>query len=314
MIQASYSQLPDWNYCDGNIWTPDNSNLYDNQIPLTSGIIKSGDSSCIYGKMSEPATIRFAWKKSVNLNPAYYINYSFYIGGVKRAQCNATDWMIVALPIESGEEMRWKISLDSGTPGKRCPNFASGSAWIANISYTTSNCTTSNFCDPKEDYGVSVMPEEGTLNDSYTYNISIKNISDWSILALEIQNPHFNRWESFGEGKRISDNLIFRVPGLSFIKPPFLGDLKFRFRYGNTIIGPFTGPTINLNLLNMENDPLSRTLSMDVIANMCTCDICLNYDGNIQKKLYSGCGDWEKIKFENLNKSTKKYSLGVCNA
>ena len=308
IIQITSSQLPDWNYCDGNIWTPDNNDLYDNQTSLTSGMIKCGATSCIYGKVPESGTISFAWKKSINMNPAYYINYSFYISGVKKAQCNDTDWKIVELPVKSRDEVRWVLSLESGSQRGRYPIFASGSAWIANIS-----CLGSDYVDPQDYYEVAVMPMKGCLNDTYTFNISMKNVSDFSKLSLEIQNPQLDRWESFGEGKRISENLTFRVPGFSFIKPPFFGIIKFRFKCGNSIIGPFTGPTINLNILNIEQNPSLKTLSVDVITNICECDICLNCDGNIQKKVYSGCGNKQNLIFRDLNMSARNWDFGVCN-
>ncbi|MEI6104310.1 MAG: hypothetical protein WCP70_10235 [Methanothrix sp.] len=314
MIQASNSQLPDWNYCGGNIWTSDNNNLYDNQASISSGIIKCGESSCIYGMIPEPGTISFAWKKSINMNPAYYVNYSLYIGGVKKAQCNDTNWKTVALPIESGaKEVRWELTLDSKIPGGRCPNFASGSAWIANISYTRSNDDDPDGVNHINEYGIDVMPKKGSLNDTYTYNISMEKVSGCSELTLEIKNPQLDRWESFGKGKRIFDNVTFKVPELPFIRPPFFGDLKFRFKCGNTIIGPFTGPTINLNLLNMEQEPSLRILTIDVITNVCACDICLNCDGNTLKETYSGCGKWDKLTFRDLNMSTSNWDLGVCN-
>lgn len=312
MIQASNSQLPEWNYCGGNIWTSDKNNLYDNQASTASGNIKCGESSCIYETISGPGTISFAWKKSINMNPAYYVNYSLYIGGVKKAQCNDTNWKPVSLPVKSGaNEVRWELTLDSMTPGGKCPNFASGSAWIANISYTRSNDLDGvNHIDK---YGVDVMPKKGSLNDTYTFNISMENVSGCSELTLEIMNPQLDRWEPFGEGKQILDNVTFKVPKLSVIKPPFFGDLKFRFKCGNTIIGPFIGPNINLNLLSMKQDPLLRTLSIEVITNICACDICLNCDNNMRKETYSGCGKSEWLTFMDLNMSASNWDIGVCN-
>ena len=129
-------------------------------------------------------------------------------------------------------------------------------AWIANISYAKSNGDYPGGAIPVEESGVDFVPRKGSLNDAYTYNIRRENVSDCSELTLEIMNPQLDRWEPFGEGKQILDNVTFKVPKLLLPKPPFFGDVKFRFRCGNAIIGPFIGPNINLNLLRMAQDPL----------------------------------------------------------
>jgi hypothetical protein len=251
------------------------------------------------------------------MNPAYNVNYSFYIVGAKKAlsaKCNDTGWKTVALPIESGtREVIWELTLDSMTPRGRCPNFADGSAWIANVSFSRSSDYYPGEAIPMEESGVDFMPKRGSLSDSFTYNISKDDIPECSELALEIMNPQLDRWEPLGEGKQTLNNITFKVPTLSFIKPTFFGDIEFRFNCGNTIIGPFKGPSINLNLLSIEQDPSTRTLSIVVISNVCACDICLKCDNITRREAYSGCGKPEKLTFRDLNMSASKWDIGVCN-
>ena len=46
-----------------------------------------------------------------------------------------------------------------------------------------------------------ITPTNGSLNDTYTYTISRKDVPDCSEPLLEIKNPHTNRWQPFGKGK-----------------------------------------------------------------------------------------------------------------
>ena len=141
IIQISSEQLPNWNYCDGKIWSPDANILYGGIASQKSELINCGESSCEFGNVTGPGTINFAWLKSSNMNPAYVVNYSFFIDGIKKYQCdNDINWTNIELPIKSGEhELKWLIKLDSGTPSGNCPSFAKGQGWIANITYKPSN-------------------------------------------------------------------------------------------------------------------------------------------------------------------------------
>ena len=310
MIQASEGQLPVWDYCGGNSWMPDESRLYNNQTSFASGIIKCGDTSCMYGTIHGPGILNFAWQKSANTNPAFYVNYSFYINGAKRAQCDNTTWKDVKLPIDSGaNEVKWVLTLDSRTPSGCCPNFAQGSAWIADISVIADN----NGDDGSgEEFGVEVTPRKGCLNDSYIYNISAGKVLQCSELRLEIKNPQLDSWCCSYEGKINGDNITFQVPSLSFINPPFFGDIEFRFKCGDRTIGPFKGPNIILNILDAVQDPSSRTLSLGVISNLCGRNICLNCDGIIKRRTYDGCGELRTLTFTDLNMSGDDWDIGVC--
>jgi parallel beta-helix repeat protein len=142
IIQISYGQLPNWNYCGGNIWSSDTNILYGGLPSQKTEIINCGKSSCEFGNVTGPGTISFAWlKSSNNMNPAYDVNYSFYIDKIKKSQCdNDINWTNIKLPVESGEhELKWLIKLDSETPSGNCPSFAKGQGWIANTTYKPSN-------------------------------------------------------------------------------------------------------------------------------------------------------------------------------
>jgi hypothetical protein len=264
----------------------------------------------MYGTIPGPGILSFAWEKSINPNPSFYVNYSCYINGVKSAQCNDTNWTDVSLPIASGaNDVIWILALDSRTPSGSCPNFAEGSAWIANISSISDNHVDE---ESGEESMVDIIPERGSLNDSYVYNISLENASLCSDLKLEIKNSQLDSWCYSYEGEIDSDNITFRVPSLSFINPPFLGDIEYRFKCGERTIGPFKGPNIILNLLDAIQDPSSRSLSIGVISNSCARNICLKCDGVIKREMYNGCGAPKTLTFTDLNMSGKDWDIDVC--
>lgn len=301
--------MPDLNqYCDGNIWSSDENNPYENTQSYTTGNIKYRELSCKYGTISGPGEINFAWMKNNNLNPAFYINYSFYVDDKLKSKCNNTEWRCVSLPIESGShEIKWLLKLDSRVPSGRCPQFAEGTGWISNISFIR------NGDNPT--HKIYITPKEGSLNDSYIFNVSLENVPDFSDLILEIKNPHLNNWKSFGRGENNLDNITFKVPKLNFIKPPYLGIIEFRLKNGDNYIGPFEGPNIIINFGNKGIDHGFRTLSVEVISESCSQDICLYCNNNTFRETYTGCRSWQTVTFRDLNgiDGGSIGRIGVCN-
>ena len=145
-----------------------------------------------------------------------------------------------------------------------------------------------------------VEPQKGSLNDSYIYNIQRKD-ANYSELILEIRDPRRNAWMRFGKGQINSDIISFKVPDLSFIEPPFLGFIEFRLIKGDEIIGPFNGPYIDINYMNIAIDTVSKRLHVDVISEICVRDLCLKYDNLTYKARYNGCSRWQKVTFKDLN-------------
>lgn len=157
-----------------------------------------------------------------------------------------------------------------------------------------------------EVYPPYVEPPEGILNDTYTYKISRKNILNYSEILLEIRNHNDFRWVEFGKGDWGPDNITFIVPDLSFIQQPYFGDIEFRFKIGDKIIGPFRGPRIYTNIRNVSKNITGGTFSVDVLCERCGQPFYLKYDNHTHKKIYTNCGGWQNFVFEGLNYTNSK--------
>ena len=147
-------------------------------------------------------------------------------------------------------------------------------------------------------------------------HISRKDVPDCSEPFLEIKNPRTNTWQPFGKGKWNLDNITFVVPDLSFIEPPFLGDIEFRLTNNEGI--PFyssTGPNININFKNIKVNRASGTISVDVITTLCEENIMLQCHNKTFIDKYTGCDNWQTLTFGPINdlKDEDLYILSVCN-
>ncbi len=307
-VQTSNSQSPVWNYCGGKVWDSDSNNLYNGIPSSTSGVIKGNEPYCIYKSITGPGEVSFVWRKGPNISPAFYVNYSSYIDGVMKAQCNETNWENISLPIESGAHgVKWEIKLDARTRNGICPSSASGIGWLANVSEQIPIIP-----NPKN---VSVSPTEGDLNETYTYNISRNYVESCPELTLEIWDPCAGRWKSFGDSKWNLDNVTFVVPGLSFMKLPYIfDDIRYRFKNCNGYFGPFIGPYINIFYKNQKFQS-SNSISVDVKSDR-PREICLKCDNETSphKGMYSDINnDWETLIFEGTNQTCTEADIGVCN-
>jgi hypothetical protein len=268
-----------------------------------------------------PGSLSFRWKKG-GAYPNYF-NLIFYIDNVGYNCSNIENWgndpfyKKIDYNGRKSHNLKWVLKHDGrdfkGTPSAIA--FIDDFTLCGDLIFNGSDADINQGPVPPVGCQPYFKPMEGSLNDSFTFIMNKNVFSNRSVPILQIRNPSQGFWGNFEEVKYDSTNITFIAPDLSFIEPPFLGQVEFRFIDGDKIIGPYKGPCINLNLKDIRKDMGSKTISVDALSSICVEDICLICDDQILRDRYNGCNQWKRLRFSPLNSTEDNliFDIGVCN-
>lgn len=282
-----FENFSDFSYFNGDFSPSNESMKILESTPERPAVV---DTTAVSG--ASDGTLHFSWR--IDGRNSNVFNLIFCVDGVPYKCLENPFYKKIPVSTNNSHELKWILQHNGKDHiGETKANAFIDDFMICGLSLDSNNINilpnnTSRKLQP------DIMPSIGNLNDSYTINISKKDISCDPI--LEIKNPRIDTWENFGKGIETEENITFKVPDLSFLEPPFLGFIECRLINDESIY-PFKGPNINLNFKNFKKDRDGRTISVDVLSAQCVKNICLSYNNTTIKRKYTGCNKWQTLTF-----------------
>lgn len=158
----------------------------------------------------------------------------------------------------------------------------------------------------------TVTPRNGTLFSPYTYSVQILTRLPKCGIMLQTAPPGSDMWLDKGTITYSSSNdtLIWKNIGFDPNNEE-VGNASYRFVWGDTVLGEFTGPNIDVAFRNITWDPIPKTdrfnYKVDVRSSRPTLLIELVYtnDGlvwsrsNLTQKYESETQEWKELIWKN---------------